>query len=34
VVRDHLGGPGSIILMVTTTRLMSILSEGCDAGET
>jgi len=26
--RDHLGGPGSIILMVMTTRLMSHLSEG------
>jgi hypothetical protein len=30
----HLGGPGSIILMVMTTRLMSTLSEGYDAGET
>jgi len=27
----YLGGLGSIILMVMTTRLMSILSEGCDA---
>jgi len=31
---SHLGGLGSIILMVMTTRLMSIVSEGCDAGET
>jgi hypothetical protein len=34
VVRDHLGGPGSIILMVMTTRLVSTLSEGYDTGET
>jgi len=33
VVRDHLGGLGSIILMVMATRLMSALSEGCDALE-
>jgi hypothetical protein len=33
VVRDHMGGPDSIILMVMTTRLVSTLSEGCDAGE-
>jgi hypothetical protein len=26
VVRDHLGGPGSIILMVMTTCLMSTLT--------
>jgi hypothetical protein len=31
---SHLGGLGSIILMVMTTRLMSTVSEGCDAGET
>jgi hypothetical protein len=31
---SRLGSPGSIILMVMTTCLMSTLSEGCDAGET
>jgi hypothetical protein len=27
---SHLGCPGSIILVVLITRLMSTLSEGCD----
>jgi uncharacterized protein YybS (DUF2232 family) len=31
--RDHLGGPGSIILIVMTTRLMSTLSGDGDVGE-
>jgi hypothetical protein len=34
VVRDHLGGSRSIILMIMTTRLMSTLNKGRDVSET
>ena len=34
VVRDYIGSPDSIILIVMTTHLMSILSRGCNTGKT